>query len=103
MPSSSLASLLTVPGQPVDLGVYLSTAIMISNPQDQAVSWSADCGQDVTVSPAMGVLEPGQQGVQLQVRVNPVDGLSEASCLFEPGNERVAVVWDGAGSPSAGI
>jgi len=51
----------------------------------------------------MGVLEPGQQGVQVNLSLDPVDGGSEASCVFEPGNERVAVVWDGAGVPSAGI
>jgi hypothetical protein len=95
--------LLTLPSGPVDLGVYVSAVIEIGNPQDQAVSWSADCGQDVTASPAFGVLEPGQQGVQVKLSINPVDGASGALCRFSPGDEQLTVTWAGPGSPSAGI
>ena len=95
--------LLTVPSSPVDLGVYVTGSFTISNPQDQAVSWSADCGADVTPLPAFGVLMPGQQGYQVTVQVNPVDGASGAVCVFSPGNERVSIMWAGAGAPSAGL
>ncbi|HTQ88507.1 MAG TPA: hypothetical protein VMK84_03345, partial [Streptosporangiaceae bacterium] len=101
--SSPPAPLLSVPAGPVAFGVYVRQDVTIGNPQDQAVSWSVDCGANVAAIPSMGVLEPGQQGVQVQLSLDPVDGASAASCLFEPGNERLAVVWDGAGSPSAGI
>jgi hypothetical protein len=102
-PPAPSPPLLTLPAGPVDLGVYVSTVIEIGNPQDQAVSWSADCGQDVTASPAFGVLEPGQQGVQVRLSINPVDGASGALCRFSPGDEQLTVTWAGPGSPSAGI
>jgi len=103
LPPSAPSPLLTVPAQPVDFGVYMITAITIGNPQDQAVSWSVDCGQDVRPSPASGIMEPGQQGVRVRLSLDPVDGLSAASCVFEPGDEQLAVTWAGAGSPSGGI
>jgi len=97
------APLLSLSTGELDLGVYLAGQVTIGNPQDQAVSWSVACGQDVLPSPASGVLEPGQQGVQVRLSLDPVDGLSEASCAFSPGGEVLQVVWDGAGTPSAGI
>ena len=100
-PPSPPAPLLTVPGVPVDLGVYVAGSITIGNPQDQPVTWSADCGPDVTLIPSSGFLSPGQQDVKVQVSINPVDGASAASCLFKPGKERVTVTWAGAGSPSS--
>lgn len=101
LPSSPAAPLLTVPAAPVSLGVYVAGSITIGNPQDQAVSWSADCGPDVAAIPSQGVLEPGQQGYQVRLDVNAADGASAASCLFEPGDERVTVTWAGAGSASS--
>jgi len=83
--------------------VYVRQDVTIGNPQDQAVSWSVDCGADVAASPSMGVLEPGQQGVQVRLSLDPVDGGSAASCVFSPGGEVLQVVWAGGGAPSAGI
>ena len=105
LPSPSPAAPpLTLSVSSLDLGVYMTGSVQVSNPQqDQAVSWSASCGADAAVIPAQGVLEPGQQDVQLQVQVNPVDGASGGLCVFSPGNERLTVTWAGAGAPSAGI
>ncbi len=92
--------LISVPAA-LDLGVYVAGQIVISNPQDQAVPWSVTCGQDGSITPSQGVLEPGQQGVQLQVQADPADGASGAVCTFEPGSEKLVVTWAGAGSPSS--
>ena len=104
-PSPSPSSLppspqLTVPGE-LDLGVYVAGQVVIGNPQDQAVSWSVDCGPDASITPSQGVLMPGQQGVQLQVQVDPAAGASGAVCTFWPGGERLVITWAGAGAPSA--
>jgi hypothetical protein len=101
VPPSPPAPLLTVPATPVNLGVYMTGSTEIGNPQQQAVSWSVTCGADVAVIPAQGVLEPGQQGVQLQVSLNPVDAASGAVCTFWPGGERLTVLWAGGGSASS--
>ena len=101
-PSSPPASLLSLSANELDLGVYLTGTVQLADSGD-AVQWSATCSADVSLQPAQGYLEPGQQGFTVTVRINPADGASEGWCVFEPGGERVAVVWDGAGSPSAGI
>ena len=75
---------LTVPAA-LDLGVYVAGQVVIGNPQGQAVPWSVTCGQDAAVTPSQGVLEPGQQGVQLQVQVDPAAGADGAVCTFWPG------------------
>jgi len=103
-PSPSLSSLppspqISVPAA-LDTGVYMAGQIVIGNPQDQAVPWSVSCGQDASITPSQGVLEPGQQGVQLQVQVDPVDGAAGVLCTFWPGGERLVITWAGAGSPS---
>jgi len=103
-PSPSLSSLppspqIRVPAA-LDTGVYMAGQIVIGNPQDQAVPWSVSCGQDASITPSQGVLEPGQQGVQLQVQVDPVDGAAGVLCTFWPGGERLVITWAGAGSPS---
>ena len=104
-PSPSHAvPLLTLSAGTLNLGVYVTGSVTVGNPrQDQAVSWSVSCGADVTPLPAFGVLMPGQQGVQIQVQVNPIDGMSGGLCVFSPGNERLVVSWAGAGAPSAGL
>jgi len=85
----------------LDLGVYVAGQVTIGNPQDQAVPWSVTCGADVSVTPAQGVLMPGQQGAELQVQADPADGASGAVCTFWPGGEVLRVTWAGAGSPSS--
>jgi hypothetical protein len=93
-------AVLLVSTREIDLGVLMSSALTLAAPQ-AAVTWTAACSPDVSLSSSSGILASGQQGYRLAVRIDVTDGASAGTCTFLPGGEKLTITWANGAVPAA--
>ena len=101
LPSSPAAPLLTVPRQPGRPRRLREHHDHDRQPAGPARLLVGRLRAGRHRHPRLGVPGTGPAGMSRSgLSINPADGASAASCLFEPGDERLTVTWAGAGAPS---